>query len=159
MFQNLPKTSKIKLVLPYHHRACELMIDGVSTEDMPEILYKEFGFKISGRGIRYWFTAGHYVNDYYNDLVAQDIESKKRITQNRFQSHVDKAQKALAEVMIGANGIAKVEAAKVFLDRGLGKVIEKTENLNMNVSFADWVKEQTLNENAERISEEPDPVV
>lgn len=159
MFQKLPKTSRNSLVLPYHHRACELLIEGVSTEDIPEILLREYNFKISGRGIRWWFAQGHYVRIYYDALVLQEIERKKKITQDRFGAHVDKAQEALASVMNGRDGMAKVVAANSFLDRGLGKVVEKTENLNMNVSFADWVKEQTLNENAERVSEESDPVV
>lgn len=159
MVQKLPNPAKNKLVLPFHHRACELLIEGVSTDDIAEIIGREFRHKVSGRGVRHWFTDGHYVNTYYNDLVAQEIEAKKRITQHRFEAHVDKAQKALAEVMMGGNSMAKVEASKVFLDRGLGKVVEQSENLNMHVSFADWVKEQTLNENAERVSEESDPVV
>lgn len=157
--KKLPKTSGTKMILAYHHEACELYFDGKNTDTIAEILNKKYGLGYTGRAIRHWFTANHYIRNYYDSYAVQRIEAIKKFTQDLFESNVDKAAGTLMKVMAGMGTPAQVSAAKEWLDRGMGKV---ADNLNLKgsigvYSIADLIANEEKDEHQIREEVESEP--
>lgn len=142
----IQKTTGNRLITAYHARACELIFDGVRIEEIVDILFQEYNVKYSPRTIWWWVSDTGPLRDYYMEYAADESKRRAMIADNVFKANVDKAQGTLAGVMAGKarHGIPQFMAAKEWLDRSLGKVVEKTQNLNMEMTFADFIKEQTL---------------
>lgn len=142
---SLAKTRN-SIILAYQHRACELRYEGTHSNEIADILFREYEYRTSGSAIRHWFSKNGTLFEYYNEYAAEQNDERERVANDVFKANVDKAQGTLARVMAGQRGmgVPQVLAAKEWLDRGLGKVADKVK-LDARVgvyNFADWAIKQ-----------------
>lgn len=140
-----------KIIPAHQDLATKRWYEGASSPQIAKEILETYNIKVADSTIRWWFCDEGTLVDYYEEYALQQDKLRSRQAKHTFKANVDKAIGTLAMVMAGKKGFgaAQVMASKEWLERSEGKVVEKTENINMNISFSDWIKEDILKEQQE----------
>ena len=129
---NLPETPQEKSdnfeTLPaYEFFAIQEKYRGVPYKQICVNIKEKYDKDIVEETVKHWFWKKGKLLTMYRDYADTMIDLEMEECRDFIRGNVSKAAKTLARVMAGDGGPAQVMAAREFLDRGLGKVKERTE--------------------------------
>ena len=98
---------------------------------------EKWDVNISEQTVKNWFWSQGSLYKFYRAYVDEIREMEKEATEDFIAGNLSKAAETLAMVMAGQGDSPQVAAAKIFLDRGLGKVAEKADiNIKATIGIA-----------------------
>ena len=113
---------------------------GLPYQEIAEKIEERCRVTIKPATLRMWFYKNGRLNDVYGEYQEQMAKIEERATNDFIRGNLMAAAKTLMRVMQGKGGFAQVAAAKVFLDRGLGRVAKKSSTHEEKFSLRDFVE-------------------
>ena len=122
------KKRNFSILAGYHFLAIEERYKGTTYKEIVNKIRQKFGVEFAISTIKNWFCHVGGLHDCYRDYSDQMIKLEKEETDDFIKGNIKNAAKTLAFVMATGTDSAKVNAAKEFLERGMGKVKEEHEH-------------------------------
>jgi len=123
------KTEEADLALlpAYKYYAVQKRAERVPYITIARRIKEKYNEDVSEQRVKNWFWSRGSLYKFYRAYVDEIREMEKEATKDFIDGNLSKAAVTLAQVMAGQGDSAQVAAAKIFLDRGLGKVKEEKD--------------------------------
>lgn len=144
-----------RLVPVWYFQAFGLKIMGLTYETIA----RECGKSVSA--VEKLFYSKGFMYNYWQEWSKERKDRNSADAMDMIFGHLPEYTRAAIMVAKNTTNPMGVKQRERLFDYTLGKPVERTVNLNLDTSFADWVKQETLNDEleAKKLSQEPDPVV
>jgi carbamoylphosphate synthase large subunit len=120
---------------PYHIEMINMRLSGSSYEDIGKAYNK------ATQTVRNYF----YQDDLFRAKYQEMLEERNYKVQARFENKVDRVQEALLELIDSMDERTKLAAIKEWLDRSLGKAVNKSEiKMDADINNTHGIDEKLL---------------
>lgn len=146
LFNDAPPNFAIKSEKPQHRLLVYLKLQGLSNQECADKLNMSYGW-VCQVTRQPWFRKA---------FVAEAQATGRDAVKAFFDGEVLNSAQVLVEIRDSAESdTVRLQAANAILDRGLGKAVQRTENLNINANAEDVNKEASkLKQEIDNINEQ-----